>query len=110
MYAGGGCTSNITVGKKVSPDPLSKRSAKRDNEQNAYVTATAFSDIGKVSFVSIRKAGGIRSSVVSIKSSEINKRKKMVYQGSATAGELYYMKGIWNAGPNTLNVKGRYTP
>lgn len=101
---------NITVGKKTSPDPLSKRSAKRDNEQNAYVTATAFDDIGTISCVSIRKSGGIQSSTVTVKSSEINKKKKMVYQGTAKKGEVYYMKGIWRSGPSTLNIKGRYTP
>lgn len=101
---------NITVGKKVSPDPLSKRSTKRDNEQNAYVTATAFSDIGSINCVSVRAAGGIQSSVAHIKSSDINKKKKMVYQGRAKKGEVYYMRGLWGAGPSTLNVKGRYTP
>lgn len=106
----GTVTFNITVGKKTSPDPLSKRSAKRDNEQNAYVTATAFDDIGTISCVSIRKSGGIQSSTVTVKSSEINKKKKMVYQGTAKKGEVYYMKGIWRSGPSTLNIKGRYTP
>ena len=91
---------NITVGKKTSPDPLSKRSAKRDNEQNAYVTATAFDDIGTISCVSIRKSGGIQSSAVTVKSSEINKKKKMVYQGTAKKDEVYYKNTAVMTAPN----------
>ncbi len=102
---------NITVGQKVNKDPLSKRTKKRDDEQKFYVTATAFGDIGSVRSTSVWKNTGKKSATITLKSSEIDRKKSGVYPASnAKAGEYYYLKSVWNSGPSELNVKGRYTP
>lgn len=102
---------NITVGKTSSPDPLSKRASKKDGEQKFYVTATAFDDIGSIRCTSKRIGGGVKSATITVKSSQINKKRSGVYSArNAKAGEKYYMDTTWNSGPSKLNVKGRYTP
>ena len=102
---------NITVGKKSNPDPLSKRASKKDGEQKFYVTATAFDDIGSIRCTSKRVNGGVKSATITVKSSQVNKKKSGVYSAeNAKAGEEYYMETTWNSGPSKLNVKGRYTP
>ncbi len=103
---------NITVGKTNSPDPISKRATKADNEQKTYITATGCAKgAGDVRACSRQLNNGrVFSGDVIISSNNIGRRQSAQYWAKAPKGVYYYMETIWGSGASTINLLGRYTP
>lgn len=104
---------NITVQKGGnSPDPISKRAVKADDEQKFYATATGcLKGSGVARAYSQRLDGGVRSNSLVISSYNIGIRQSAAYGSSATSGDHYYMETYWDSGQtNSINLVGRYTP
>lgn len=104
---------NITVRDGGnSPDPISKRAVKADNEQRFYATATGcLQGSGAVKAYSRRLSGGVRSNSLVISSYNIGIRQNATYTSNAPAREYYYMETYWNSGETrVINLVGRYTP
>lgn len=102
---------NITVEYDSRPDPLSKRAAKADNEQNFYVRSTGFNGKGMVGAKSKLLNGGVYSNSAFMDNYDVGALKSSNYTSKAPAGKLYYMDTFYSAGTSKqLNVRGRYTP